>query len=69
MTTANEVVGAMKVGSGKVHSGRYFASGRGNGWVADCTGRIIGWDHEVLTESASHINCARCIAKAQKAAA
>ena len=63
MTTT---VAVMKIGSGRVHAGIRAANDQG--WGAACSGRIVGWDYETITESASHINCARCLAKIEKEA-
>jgi hypothetical protein len=61
MATTNETVAVMKIGAGKVHAGaRVEFLG---GWAAACSGRFIGSDYETITESAAHINCARCAAR------
>jgi hypothetical protein len=65
MATTNETVAVTKIGSGKVHAGE--RSMNGEGWGAACSGRYIGSDYETITESASHINCARCLSRLGKA--
>jgi hypothetical protein len=57
--TTNGTVAVKALRGGKVHAGVRVE--RMEGWAAACGGGFIGGDYDVITESASHVNCARCL--------
>jgi hypothetical protein len=63
--TTTEAVAVKALNGGKVHAGERSANGAW--WVSTCSGRMIGGDYAVITETVSHVNCSRCLAKLGRA--